>query len=220
MLRFNWNPLAKIIGDRVTFKDHRFTKVVTAASIGIVTMLLPLSVAGASSPTMNPSPDLVACPTSGMSYQITAETQTEKGTGTIYSLDNTGSNQITQNVTFTRSEEYSGSVSISGGGSADFVIFTVSGSVGFTVGVNITNSVSQQVGLTIPAHKWGLIQQAVYIVATTGIYGTYEGGSANSLSGCPLAGKQTVTASLSEANYQAVLATGTASSGTPTWPQV
>ncbi len=194
--------------------SNNWIKHLAATGIVVATLLPSLS-AGAATVT----PGLVACPTSGQAYVISNETQTLEGIGTTYEDHNAGSNSVTQSVTFAHSSTYGGSVSISGTADVNFIISSVSASVGFTVGENVTNSVSQTVGLTIPAGRYGIIQQAVVIVTTVGTYGTYEGGSSNLLSGCALAGATTVTTSLSRENYQAVESTGTATSPTPPWPQ-
>jgi hypothetical protein len=154
-----------------------------------------------------------------MAYDISSYNSVMEGVGYLYQVDNVSGSSIHEGFTFSHSYTFSGSVSISGSGSIDFIIGSVSATAGFTVGENVTNSVSENLSFNVPAHDWGFVQEMDDVVTTGGNFGTYEGGGANSLAGCPLANEKYVTTSLTRSNLQAYNVDATATSSTPPWPE-
>ena len=206
-------------------KYHRnisFVRGVTGLCvIATFSVAIPASLAGASQTTtsINPSPYVINCPTSGQDYEIANHSITAEGVGTIFEQHNVGKIPTGFGLTKTISGSYTGTVTGTGSGNIDYLIGSIGASLSVSLEITHSESISSSNSVQVPPGDYGIIQETENIVTTVGTLGDYEGGSVGSNGLCSLANAQTVSTSYPESNYVSYNITGTATSSTAPWPQ-
>jgi len=184
-----------------------------ATSVVMSLFALPLTSAEAST-------NVIACPSSGQVYEITAHRTVEEGIGTIYTNHNVGSNNISWQISKNLSKTYGGVISGTGGANWSFVVVSIQAQLSISISLNYTSSYTVSTTMTIPPGDYGIYQQADMVSLTSGLLGNYEGGSIGQPGQlCPLANPVSVSTSIAETNYQNFESDATSATSIPPWPQ-